>query len=378
MIKIKSNKIIVGESLFDGYVYIENEKIVNVTKEDINAETFYDYTGFYVSPGFIEMHTHGAGNCSFMFGSPEEVAKGCDYHLKFGTTSIMPTVSACGYETMESAVKNIAKAKSLTKSNLIGAHLEGPYFSLAQAGAQSPDFITEPIKSDYEKLIKNYGQYIARWSYAPERDKNGEFCKYLTENGIIASAGHTDAIYEDIKVAIDNGCRLVTHLFSGTSTITRDHGFRRLGVIESCFLRDELTAEIIADGRHLPPELIKLILKVKGTDKVILCTDSLEITGTDIKEGVSGHTEFIVEDGVCKLKDRTAFAGSIATGNRLIQVLVKECGIQVPTAVKMFTTNPANFIGLNKGLIKEGKDADLVIFDEDIMVKSIFVLGKQI
>lgn len=135
-------------------------------------------------------------------------------------------------------------------------------------------------------MVEDYGKYIARWTYAPENDKNGEFCKYLTTNGIIASAGHTDATYEDMKVAINNGCNLITHLYSCTSTVTRDHGFRNLGVIETAFLRDELFVEIIADGKHLPPDLIKMIVKIKGIDKVALITDSLEIAGTDIKEGV--------------------------------------------------------------------------------------------
>lgn len=378
MIKIKSDKIIVGECIFDGYVYLDGSKIVDVSTIDRPIEMCYDYTGYYVSPGFIDMHTHGGDNCSFMHGDAVEVAKGCDFHLQFGTTSIMPTVSACDYVTMENAVKNIGKAKALTKSNILGVHLEGPYFSPAQAGAQSPNFITSPIKKDYEKLVADYGEHIARWSYAPERDEDGKFCKFITERGIIASAGHTDAVYENINVAIESGCTLVTHLYSGTSTITRDHGFRRLGVVESCLLEDDLYAEIIADGKHLPPELIELILKVKGTDRVILCTDSLEITGSYVTEGVSGHTEFIVEDGVCKLKDRSAFAGSIATGDRLIRVLVKDCGLDVAMAVKLFTKNPARLIGIDKGLIEVGMDADLVVFDEDINVKSVFVLGRKV
>ena len=152
-----------------------------------------------------------------------------------------------------------------------------------------------------------------------------------------------------MQVAIENGCNLITHLYSCTSTITRDHGFRSLGVIESAYLRDELYVEIIADGKHLPPDLIKLIIKIKGTDKVVLITDSLEIAGTDITEGVMSGTEFIVEDGVCKLKDRTAFAGSVATADRLIQTLVDDCGYSIPMAVKMLTEVPAKILNVNKG-----------------------------
>ncbi|MBO5851351.1 MAG: amidohydrolase family protein, partial [Clostridia bacterium] len=159
--------------------------------------------------------------------------------------------------------------------------------------------------------------------------------------------------------------------------ITRDHGFRSLGVIESAYLEDDFYVEIIADGKHLPPELIKLIIKLKGQDKVILITDSLEIAGTDIKEGVMSGTEFIVEDGVCKLKDRSAFAGSVSTCDTLIKVLVKECAYSIPFAVKMLTEIPARLLKVNKGKIESGKDADLVIFDSDINVQSVYVNGVK-
>ena len=378
MIKIKSNKIIIGESLFDGYVYAENGKIVEVSKEDKPCEQFYDCTNQYVSAGFIDMHTHGAGGYAFMNSTVEDVIAGCDYHLNHGTTSIVPTISAGEFQTMKNAVVNIHQAKGKTKGNILGAHLEGPYLSPKQAGAQCPVFITPPKKEDYESLIEEYGESITRWTYAPENDENGEFCKYLTERNIIASAGHTDAKYQDMALAIDNGCNLITHLYSCTSTVTRDHGFRSLGVIESAYLRDELYVEIIADGKHLPPDLIKMIIKIKGTDKVALITDSLEIAGTDITEGVMSGTEFIVEDGVCKLKDRSAFAGSVATADCLIRTLVNECGYSIPTAVKMLTEVPATILKLNKGSIAEGKDADIVVFDEEISLSKVFVNGQLV
>ena len=378
MIRIKSDKIIVGESLFDGYVYVENGKIVAVSKEDKPVEKEYDFTGKYVSAGFIDMHTHGAGGHAFMNSEVEDVVKGCDYHLAHGTTSIVPTISAGEFETMKQAVINIHKAKGKTKGNILGAHLEGPYLSPKQAGAQCPVFITPPKKEDYQSLIEEYGESITRWTYAPENDENGEFCKYLTEHKIIASAGHTDAKYQDMALAIENGCNLITHLYSCTSTVTRDHGFRSLGVIESAYLRDELYVEIIADGKHLPPDLIKMIIKIKGTDKVALITDSLEIAGTDITEGVNSGPEFIVEDGVCKLKDRSAFAGSVATADRLIQTLVRECGFEIPVAVKMLTEVPAKILNVNKGVLAKGKDADIVVFDESIKIDDLFVGGSKI
>ena len=378
MIRIKSDKIIVNEKLFDGYVYVTNGKITEVTKQEKNVEKEYDFTGKYVSAGFIDMHTHGAGGYAFMNSTVDDVVKGCDYHLAHGTTSIVPTISAGEFQTMKNAVINIHKAKNKTKGNILGAHFEGPYLSPKQAGAQCPVFITPPKREDYESLIEEYGESITRWTYAPENDSNGEFCKYLTEHNIIASAGHTDAKYQDMQVAIENGCNLITHLYSCTSTVTRDHGFRSLGVIESAYLRDELYVEIIADGKHLPPDLIKMIVKIKGADKVALITDSLEIAGTDIKEGIMSGTEFVVEDGVCKLKDRSAFAGSVATADKLIQTLTNDCEYSIPTAVKMLTEIPAKILKINKGVLAKGKDADIVIFDKKINITDIFVGGRRI
>ena len=375
MIKIKSDKIIIGETLFDGYMYALNGKITEISKADKPCDESYDFTGKYVSAGFIDMHTHGAGGYAFMNSMVEDIIAGCDYHLAHGTTSIVPTISAGEFETMKNAVVNIDEAKKSgkAKGNILGAHLEGPYLSPKQAGAQCPVFITPPKKADYESLIDGYGDSVVRWTYAPENDENGEFCKYLTDHGIIASAGHTDAVNADMVRAIENGCNLITHLYSCTSTVTRNHGFRSLGVIESAYLHDELYVEIIADGKHLPPDLIKMIVKIKGTDKVALITDSLEIAGTDVTEGVMSGTEFIVEDGVCKLKDRSAFAGSVATADRLIQTLVNECGFEIPVAVKMLTEVPAKILNVNKGVLAVGRDADIIVFNEKINITDVFV-----
>ena len=181
-----------------------------------------------------------------------------------------------------------------------------------------------------------------------------------------------------MKAALDNGCRLVTHLYSCTSTVTRKQGFRSLGVIESTFLEDGIVAEIIADGKHLPPELIRMIYKIKGADGIIAVTDSLSLAGTSVKSGRMSLTDFIIEDGVCKLLDRSAFAGSIATADRLVRVLTKEAGIPLCEAVKMVSENPAKMMSLStKGAIGEGMDADLVVFDSNINVKAVFVMGQR-
>ena len=378
MLKIKSDKIITPNGIFSGYLYIDGDKIHKLSTENLPSSESYDFTGKYVSAGFIDIHTHGAGGFDFLTDDVETVVNGMNYMLKFGATTVLPTISAAPIEVMERAVDAISKAKQSgkVKGNLPGAHLEGPYFSLKQCGAQNPDSITPPIEEDYTRIVKKYGKDIARWSYAPEHDEGGKFSKYLVENGILSAAGHTDAKYEDISVAIENGMNLITHLYSATSTVTRNMGFRSLGVIESAFLRDELFVEIIADGKHLPYDLVKMIIKIKGADKVALITDSMSIAGTDIKEGVMNGIEYIVEEGVCRLKDRSAFAGSVATANKLITTLLN-CGFDMVTSVKMLTQTPAKIMGYNKGVLAENYDADVIVFDDNICVSDVFVMGEK-
>ncbi len=380
MIRIKSDRIILPDGLFDGYVYVDGERIADVCAEQRPAEYEYDATGCYVSAGFIDMHTHGGGGNPFE-GSTEQIVAGCNFHLAHGTTSICPTVSAAPLADMARSVQNIkaAMADDRVKGTILGAHLEGPYLSRKQSGAQCADFITAPDAQAYLPLLEEYGDVIARWSYAPENDEGQRFAKALAQYGVLAAAGHTDAIYDELKPAIQEGCRLITHLYSCTSTVTRDHGFRRLGVIETAFLEDDMDVEIICDGKHLPPELIRLIYKIKGAEHIALITDSLALAGTDLTHGFMQSTEFIIEDGVCKLMDRSAFAGSIATADRLVRVAVKEAGIPLAEAVRMITATPARIMGLaQKGSISPGMDADLVVFDGDIEIKKVFAKGREV
>lgn len=374
---IRSDRIIVGDRLFDGYLCFDSHTITALCDTDPHAEQLYDMTGYYVSPGFIDIHTHGGGGNPFE-GSPHQIVDGCNFHLAHGTTSICPTISAAKIDSMARSVENIKAAMSDPRlgSTVIGAHLEGPYLSRSQAGAQCPDFITPPLEQDYLPLMEKYRGVIARWSYAPENDEQLRFTRALAQHGIVASAAHTNATYQSLFPAMEQGCRLVTHLYSCTSTVTRDHGFRSLGVIETAYLEDGMDVEIICDGKHLPPELIRLVYKIKGADRTALVTDSLALTGTSLTCGVMQNTEFIIEDGVCKLTDRTAFAGSIATADRLVHVAVHEAGIPLTDAVKMMTATPARIMGLEKkGRLAPGMDADIVVFDDEINVHTVLAGG---
>lgn len=374
---ISENEILENQAL-----YFENGRILAVTGENRPCDRIIDAAGRYVSPGFIDIHVHGGGGYDFMDGGTEAIVKAADFHLQYGTTSIMPTSLASSTETLRTFLEDVRHVISshASKSNILGAHLEGPYFSPSQSGAQNPDYIKCPQPEEYLQILKQYGDVIRRWSFAPELDGSSAFCEALAENGIIPAIAHSDAIYEDVEKVYQKGCHLVTHLYSSMSSITRENGYRKLGIVESAYLLDDMTVEVIADGKHLPPELLKLIVKCKKADHICLVTDAMRGAGMTAGESLLGRKgeamPCVIEDGVAKLMDRTSFAGSVATADRLIRTMVWQAGTAMETAVSMMTKVPADIFGLSKkGRLQAGCDADIVLFDENISVSQVIVGG---
>ena len=368
---IKSQRVIFPDGIRPGCLYLQGGKLVQVGGE-APYDRLMDFGEDYVSPGFIDLHTHGAAGHSFIDCDAAGAVEACCYHLSHGTTTLLPTISAAPLGEMAKAVAMVAGLMDGGDCPVCipGAHMEGPYLSKSQCGAQVPHHITPPIEEAYTQLIADYGKYIARWTYAPENDANQEFCKALTANGILPSVGHSDATYEQLLPAFEAGCTLVTHLYSCTSTITRTQGYRHLCIIESAYLLDGLDVELIADGKHLPPELLRMILKCKDHRHIALITDSLAAAGTD----QSTDASYIIEDGVCKLPDRSAFAGSIATMDQLVRNAMA-AGCTLEAAVSMASAVPARILGLPKGRLEAGMDADLVVFDDSIAVKAVITQG---
>jgi N-acetylglucosamine-6-phosphate deacetylase len=258
--------------------------------------------------------------------------------------------------------------------------LEGPYFNKAQAGAQDPQYIKNPDPAEYRHVVEYGKGAIVRWSIAPELDGALEMGDYLAGQGILPSIAHSDADYAEVCAARDHHYTLITHLYSGMSTIVRKRGYRHLGVVESAYLLDDMGVEIIADGHHLPPELLRLIVKCKSMDRITLVTDSMRAAGLPDGDSIIGSRKngqkVIVEGGVAKLMDRTAFAGSVATADRLIRVMVQQAGVDIVDAVRMMTVNPARILGTKcKGSLAVRNDCDLVIFDDGIEVKAVITGG---
>ncbi len=385
--KIKNGKLLLPECIDEAAsLYFQNGKITAITTEELPFDKEMDASGQFVSPGFIDIHVHGGGGYDFMDGGTEAIVGAAALHLKHGTTTILPTSLACSQEVLLEFLEDLQTVmdEKQSEARILGTHLEGPYFALSQSGAQPPEYIKAPTPEEYEPIIRKYGHIIKRWSFAPELSGSVEFCKRLTQNGILPSIAHTDALLEDVEAVYEAGCRMVTHLYSGMSTITRRGGFRQLGVIESTYLSDDMIAEVIADGCHLPPPLLKLIVKVLGLERICLVTDAMRGAGMpDGEESLIGRRgegmACIIEDGVAKLLDRSAFAGSVATTDRLVRTMVSKVGLSVFEAVRLMTQNPAKILVRDDlGVLKVGACADIVIFDDDITVSAVIADGKEI
>ena len=384
-IKITNGKVITPFKIIpNGTVLLEGGRITAVLEQDVDmadAETI-DAEGLFVSPGFIDIHVHGGGGHDFMDGEGEGFLKIAELHARYGTTAMVPTTLTSEKEQLiqtldlyEQACKNNSRG-----AKFLGLHLEGPYFAMNQRGAQDPRYIRDPDPQEYKEILQR-ADLIARWSAAPEKKGAMEFGRYLKEKGVLAAIAHSDAVYEEVVEAVENGYSLSTHLYSGMSGVTRKNAFRYAGVIESSLLMDELDVEIIADGVHLPAPLLKLIYKVKGPYKTALITDAMRAAGMPEGKSVLGNRqsglEVIVEDNVAKIPDRTAFAGSVATADRLVRNMVNMADVPLIHAILMMSTTPARIMGIadRKGSLIAGKDADIVIFDDNIHIKKTIIAG---
>ncbi len=388
IIKIFNGKIITPDKIIDGgTILIQSNRIEAISNGNIEVANCIeiDAQGKFISPGFIDIHVHGGGGHDFMDGNENAFLKIAETHAKFGTTSMLPTTLTSTKEAMlqilgvyENANRNNDKG-----AQFLGMHLEGPYISMNQKGAQDPRYIRDPLPEEYEEILSKFS-CIRRWSAAPELKGAIEFGKYVKSKGVLPALAHTDAVYDEVIQAFENGYTLATHLYSAMSGVTRRNSFRFAGVVESAFIIDDMDVEIIADGVHLPAPLLKLVYKIKGADRTALITDAIRPAGTNVSESILGSIDnglkVIIEDGVAKLPDRTAFAGSIATADRLVRSMINLAEVPLEDAIKMISATPARILGVldKKGTLTVGKDADIIIFDKNINVSMTMINGKII
>ena len=385
-ILFKNARIITPTGITPGELLTDGERIGKIAFDgriDDAADETVDVRGNYLSPGFIDIHTHGAGGSDFMDGTLEDIYQACRTHLAHGTTSILPTTLTSTRESLMEFLElfNQVEMKKRGLSTILGLHLEGPYFSYEQRGAQSPEHLRNPDREEYLEALRRTDR-IKRWSFAVELSGAEEFLNVLKEHGIVSSLAHSDADCRQVMRAYENGMAALTHFYSAMTGVKRVNAYRTAGAVEAGYLLDDLYVEVIADGRHLPGELLQLIYKVKGADRICLVTDSMRAAGMPDGESVLGSRKdglnVIVEDGVAKLCDRSAFAGSVATADRLVRTMYRMTDAPLYEVVKMMTLTPARLMKMDTetGSIAAGKMADLVVFDEEIRIGKVMTRGE--
>lgn len=368
----------------DVNVYMQDSKISAVTASALPCDREIQAHGRYVAPGFVEIHAHGAGGADFLDGTVEAFLTAAETHARYGVTTLIPTSTSGDIGAILALDQTLeaAQACNTCGADMPGLHLEGPYFSYNQRGAQDPRYLRNPQPEEYMHILKHC-RHLMRWSIAPELPGALDLGRELRARSIVAAIGHSDAEYPQVLAAWENGYTHVTHLYSGMSGVHRRNAYRYAGVVESAYLIDGMTVEIIADGKHLPAELLRLVYKIKGPDHIALVTDAMRGAGMPDGPSMLGHFRnglpVIIEDGVAKLPDRTSFAGSVATFNLLVRNMHDMANVPLDQVITMASRTPAHIMGLHdRGLIQAGLRADLTLFDEHIHVSHTIVAGRTV
>ncbi|MBD3180768.1 N-acetylglucosamine-6-phosphate deacetylase [Candidatus Poribacteria bacterium] len=386
---LKNGKILTPDGVIrNGVLKIDNGRIDSIGNcHDLDlpdGSDVIDANGNWILPGFIDIHCHGGMGCDTMDGELEDIQTIAKYHAGGGTTAFLATTASSSLEVILNALNTIHQAREMDIDGaaVIGAHLEGPFFSYAKRGCHLPAYVRNPRPIEYDRMME-YADSIYSMTLSPELDGAEGLIKTLVSNNIVASIGHSKADYKQVLKAIKLGASHVTHMYCAMSSIIKNGPARTMGVVESTLLRDELTTEVIADGKHLPPELIKLVIKTKGMDNVCIVTDAMR--GAGMPPGVytfgpKDGQEAVVQDGMAVMPDRTGYASSVVMMNDLVKVLIRDVELSLEDAVKMATSIPAKIIGVDEkmGSLEAGKDANIIVANDGIDVMNVVVKGRII
>ena len=377
--QIINGKIFTPQGWLDeGSVLMRDNKILEVTNCDLAliGANLIDAKGMYIVPGFVCMHAHGGGGHDFTECTEEAFRTAVKAHQRHGATSIFPTLSSSPFSEIRKAVSICEKLMKEEDSPVLGLHVEGPYLNPKMAGGQFSGKVKNPDKEEYTSLLDETN-CIKRWDSSPELPGALEFAGYLRSKGIVAAISHTEAEYDGIKAAYEAGYTHAAHFYNAMPGFHKRREYKYEGTVESVYLTDGMTIELIADGIHLPSTILRLAYKLKGESHTCLVTDALAYAAA---EGVEiTDPNVIIEDGVCKMADRSSLAGSIATMDVLVRTMVK-AGIPLGDAINMVSETPARIMGVDdrKGTLQKDKDADLLVLDRDLNIRAAWAMGNLI
>ena len=394
MIVIKGRHVLTPTRILEeGYVAIRGERIVEVgccverrdgviPSPTTDPGRVVDVTGAYVLPGFVDLHVHGGKGHDTMDATPGALEEISRYHAAGGCTSFLATTASSSTVDLLGALDAVREGmgRDLGGAQVLGAHIEGPYFAPIKKGCHLAEFVRSPCLREYEQTLER-ADAVRSMTLAPEIEGALPLIRALGDAGVVASAGHSNATYDEVLAGIDAGMSHVTHLFCAMSSVTKRGPYRDPGLLEAALTSDDLTAEFIADGRHVPPALIHLALRTKGVDKLCLVTDAMRGAGmpdgTYTFGGRDGQ-EVIVRDGISLMPDLSGFASGTLRIDALVRHMVQRIGVSLQDAVAMASRNPAKVIGVadRKGSLAEGKNADVVVMDEAMNVVMTMVRGR--
>lgn len=384
LIQIVNGKVITPQGVDrQARLVLKAGRIAEITREQggVEGAQTIDAQGAYVAPGCIDTHLHGGDGHDFTEATPEAFRAIAYAHATQGVTTLYPTLAVAPTAVFRQAIKacETVVSQPYEGARIEGLHLEGNYINPLLKGGQDERFIQLPDPAEYQELLEST-RLIKRWTAAPELPGALEFARYAHSKGILVSLGHTAADYPTVKRAYEAGFTHATHFYNAMSGVHKQREYKHEGTIESVYLVPEMTVELVADGIHVPPAILRLVCAFKGIDRISLISDAMAAAACLRPEHLRLDPRMIVEDGVCKLADRSALTGSITSGIRLIQVMAEKAEIPVADCVRMAATNPARLMGINdrKGSIEQGKDADLILFDENFRLQSVWIGGKQL
>ena len=378
------NIITPSKILKDHSIIIENNRIVGIMPSNTTIDECQSISanGLYVSPGFIDLHVHGGNGSDFMDATAEDIRKIIRYHTQGGTTGLLATTASESHLNIMDAIQALDQIHPVTGAKLLGIHIEGPYFNYNKKGCHLASAIRDPKPEDYLPMLEAT-DLIRVMTLAPEINGANQLIAELSHRGIVASCGHTNANYDQIQKACELGLQHSTHLYCAMSGIIKNGPQREGGVIESILLMDQLTTEVIADGKHLPPELLKLAVKCKGSNQLAVVTDAQR--GAGMPDGIyafgsKNGTKSIIKNGVATTPDKTGYASSTIQMNQTVRVMRDLADVPLVEATKMASLVPARIIGVDDqlGSIEVGKVADLILFDNNINVHKVIINGKLI
>lgn len=351
--------------------------------------TVVDVSDGYVSPGFVDVHVHGGLGADFMDGTPEAYRTALVAHAKHGTTAMTPTTTVARHDQIMAVLRLTREfmQKSEVLPRVLGAHFYGPYFRKEAKGAHPGAEIRPPMEREYAEYLE-YADAIANATVAPELPEAEAFTRACLAKGVRVNAGHTWATFEQMRAAIGWGVRHIDHLYCAMSDKTRLRQFQLYpmqgGVLEATLFFDELTTEVIADGKHLSPDLLQLALKIKGPDRLALVTDCNR--ALDMPEGeymigpLDGGEPLLHRDGVGLMPDGKALASSVNGMDHMIRTMLRDTGRPLWEIIRMASLTPARICGWDQelGCLEPGKRADVVVLDRDLQVQHVYIDGREL